>query len=217
MTFIYDMNQKIAEFSELVSEYEKTASKLKGLADWSGVDSIDDVFDTYRQIEGVIQQGNAFAHSTANTDQWFRDNYDTYDAYYNEIANRGFIDEQPVMDRIDGWTETHRSTIMNVLKAHGIHADQVDTAEQRLSLLQDQSRTAEGRMQALQVGQEIAAEEIKQLHGLKEIMMEQSDLQSSYLSFKVSLDSEKRAHGEWIRRQVGNGTIIGNEVGAILP
>ena len=121
-----------------------------------------------------------------------------------------------MLARVRRWQQTHRSTIENTLQAHGIQAAEIDTAQERLALLQEKSRTAEGRMQALQVGQEIATEEIKQLHGLKEIMMEQSNLHASYFAAKVAMEADTQAQETWLHRELGQ-TILGNGVGATLP
>ncbi len=210
------INETISEYTDMIAEFEAAAYSLMEAADWFDVDAIDDVFAIYEDIEEVIQAGDALAHTAADAEQWFEDRYKTYEDYYTFIADRGYIDEEPVLDRLRQWNNTHRSTIRNTMEAHGIHADQIGKAEDRLKLLQEKSRTAEGRMQALQVGQEIAAEEIKQLHGLKEILMEQSNLHSSYFAAKAAMEADQDAHAEYLTREL-MPTIVGNEVGAILP
>ena len=133
------------------------------------------------------------------------------------IANDwGELNEVGMRQKFQAWNETHMDTITNTLQAHGIHADQIDTAQERLEVLQGMSRTADGRMQAIQIGQEIATEEIKQLHQLKEIIMEQSNLHASYFAVRQAMQSEKEAANTWIQRDA-SPTILGNETGLPLP
>lgn len=216
LTFLTDVNSEIKDFTDKIADFEEQAGVIMEDGEWMDVDAIDTVFETFRGIESMIQEGDALAHTAQDSEQFFRDRYDDYTGFYDELTARGFIEEQPVLERLKTWNNTHRSTIMNTMKAHGIHADEIVTAEQRLTLLQEKSRTSKGRMQALQVGQELAGEQIKQMHGLKEILMEQSNLHSSYFAYTASTTADKEAHGEFMRREI-MPTIIGNEVGAILP
>ncbi len=216
LTFLTDVNSKIQEFTDQIAEFEENAGTVMEATEWEGVDALDNVFETFRGIEALIQQGDALAHTAQDSERFFRERYDDYTGFYDELTTRGYIDRQPVMERLQTWNNTHRSTIMNTLRAHGIHADEIVTAEQRLTLLQEKSRTAQGRMQALQVGQELAGEQIKQMHGLKEILMEQSNLHSSYFAYVAATRADQEAHSEYLHRKI-MPTIIGNEVGAILP
>ena len=216
LTFLTDVNSQIQEFTDQIADFEEKAGVAMEAGDWIDVDAIDNVFEIFRGIEALIQEGDALAHTAQDSEQFFRDRYDDYTGFYDELTTRGYIDKQPVMERLQTWNNTHRSTIMNTMRAHGIHADEIVTAEQRLSLLQEKSRTAAGRMQALQVGQELAGEQIKQMHGLKEILMEQSNLHSSYFAYVAATRADQEAHGECLHREI-MPTIIGNEVGAILP
>ena len=216
LTFLMDVNSQIKEFTDQIETFERQAGAVMEGDAWEGVDAIDNVFEIFRGIEALIQEGDALAHTGQDSERFFRERYDDYTGFYDELTTRGYIDRQPVVERLQTWNNTHRSTIMNTLRAHGIHADEIVTAEQRLSLLQEKSRTAAGRMQALQVGQELASEQIKQMHGLKEILMEQSNLHSSYFAYVAATKADQEAHSEYLHREI-MPTIIGNEVGAILP
>ena len=71
-------------------------------------------------------------------------------------------------------------------------------------------------MEALQIGQEVATEELKQLHSLKEIMMEQGNLHGSYFAMKQSMQAEKEAVDTWVNRDVGQPTVLGDEPAPFL-
>lgn len=213
---ISEISAGIEEFTGRIEAFEDLAHQTLREQDLVDVDAFGDLFDTFEDIADVIQEGDAMAHNIGDLEGWFREHFETYDDYYRHIADKGEIDEADVLERIKGWQQSHRSTIENTLEAHGIQAAEIDTAEERLAMLQQKSRTAQGRMQALQVGQEIATEEIKQLHGLKELMMEQSNLHASYFATKVAMEADEQARETWLHRELGQ-TILGNGVGAEMP
>ena len=213
---ISQINDAIEGFTQEIRDFEERAQELLDLRNLADVDALRDLFEIYEDIAAVIQEGDAMAHNIADLETWFRERFETYEDYYRYIEEAGEIDEADVLERVRRWQRTHRSTIENTLQAHGIQAAEIDTAEERLALLQRKSRNAEGRMQALQVGQEIATEQIKQLHGLKEILMEQSNLHASYFAAKVAMEADAQAQESWLHRELGQ-TILGNGVGARLP
>lgn len=142
--------------------------------------------------------------------------FSTYEVYLDKLRTDGRIDEADIRQKFRDWSQTHRDTIRNTLVAHGMHAQEVDDAEARLQTLQTMSRTANGRMEALQIGQEVATEELKQLHSLKEIMMEQGNLHGSYFAMKQSMQAEKEAVDTWVNRDVGQPTVLGDEPAPFL-
>lgn len=65
--FIHNINQEIQEFSDQISKFEEqAASRFKPKA-WLDVDAMDDLFEIYGHIEQVVQEGEALAHTAANT------------------------------------------------------------------------------------------------------------------------------------------------------
>ena len=211
ITAIREINQGIEEFSQEIRDLEEKALKpVPRIEDLPGVEGVLEVFG---QIEQAYEEGVALAHTIDNVEAFFEERYDTYEEYLEAIENIGYIDDAQIRVRLERWNQTHLATIRGTLEAHGIHAEQIDTAKDRLALLQQKSRTAEGRMQALQIGQELATEEIRQLHELKSIVMEQSNLHATYFAFKQSQQAEEAAQAEWMDRELGT-TIVGNESGA---
>ena len=211
ITAIRNTNEAIEGFSKDIRALEDLASlKVRRIGD---LPAVQDVFEVFSQIEQAYEEGVALAHTVDDVEAFFEERYDTYEEYLRAIENVGRIDDAQIRDRLERWNRTHLATIRGTLKAHGIHAEQIDSAKDRLALLQEKSRTAEGRMQVLQIGQEIATEEVRQLHELKSIVMEQSNLHATYFAFKQSQQADESAQAEWILRDLGT-TIVGNESGA---
>jgi len=169
-------------------------------------EKIKEVTEFISEIEGMANAVNPEALETFITDR-----FGSYEVYLAKLNADGRIDELDLRTKFRNWSQTHQDTIKNTLMAHGIHAQEVDDAELRLQRLQTLTRSADGRMKVLQIGQEIATEELKQLHSLKEIMMEQSNLHGSYFAMKQSMQAQKEAVDTWTNRDLGLPTVVGDE------
>ncbi len=215
---IQEISNTISEAETAIKDFEQLAQNRIGAlvgGDFSLIPGVGDVFAILRNIETVVAEGEALAHTYGDLETFMRDRYGSYQTFFDVVSAKGMIDRVDMNTRFEKWSTTHLDTIKNTLKAHGMHTADVATAEARLETLQNLSRSADGRMQALQIGQEIAVEEIKQIHSLKEIIMEQSNMHASYFAMKQSMKAEKEAFDSWINRDLGLPTIIGNE--APLP
>ncbi|MGJ8530072.1 P-type conjugative transfer protein TrbJ [Maritalea sp.] len=215
---IQQISDTISTAEAAIQDYEKLANNKIGELlgnNFNLIPGVGDVFTILRNIEDVVREGEALAHTYADLDTFMRDRFGGFDKYYDLVTAAGGIDRGDMNQRFEDWSTSHLDTIKNTLKAHGLHTADVATSEARLSTLQNLSRSASGRMQALQIGQEIAVEEIKQIHSLKEIIMEQSNLNASYFAMKQSMKAEKEAFDSWINRDLGLPTILDND--AALP
>lgn len=216
--FIRQANEAIQKLETEISQLENKAALLvKDLPGSEAMPGVEDVFLVLTSLEQIVREGDALAHTYDGLEEFMEKRFDTYNTYLNIISDQwGELNEGAMREKFQVWNQTHMDTITQTLVAHGIHAHQIDSAEARLATLQELSRNAQGRMQAIQIGQEIATEEIKQLHQLKEIIMEQSNLHASYFAVRQAMQSEKEAVNTWIQREI-NPTIVGNEQGLPLP
>jgi len=216
ITTISQINAKIQEVTDLIHTIEGKANAVNPMAVLATIPGVNDIFTIFDNIEAVITAGEGLAHTAADLENFIEGRFGTYEIYLDKLRTDGRIDVADIRTKFRNWSQTHRDTIKNTLVAHGMHADEVDNAEARLLRLQTLSRSADGRMKALQIGQEIATEELKQLHSLKEIIMEQSNLHGSYFAMKQSMQSQKEAVDTWINRDVGQPTVLGNEPAPFL-
>lgn len=197
-----------------IEELEDTAGELidqipGGIAD---LPIVGDIFALLDNVEGIMEAGTELAYSADNLEGFMRDRFKTYDDYLQAIRDDGGIVKANFDNRFREWNNGHRDSIRTIMSAHGFHSEQIDNEQARLETLERLSRTSEGRMQAIQVGHQIAIEEVKQMHKLRELLMEQSNLHASYFATKQAMDAEKEAATTYLteRRQVvpvdnGNG------------
>lgn len=211
ITVISQINEKIKEVTEFISEIEGMANAVNPEALLRTIPGVDDIFTMFDDVQAVVSAGEGLAHSAANLETFVTDRFGSYEVYLAKLRADGRIDELDLRTKFRNWSQTHQDTIKNTLMAHGIHAQEVDDAELRLQRLQTLTRSADGRMKVLQIGQEIATEELKQLHSLKEIMMEQSNLHGSYFAMKQSMQAQKEAVDTWTNRDLGLPTVVGDE------
>ena len=217
VTLMQQATDAIREIEEQIGVLEERAARhMHQLPGFDTLPSVDDVFLLLQSVEEVIEEGEALAHTYDGLEQFMEERFDDYDTYLAIITEWGELDEEGMRDKFRVWSKTHMDTITQTLQAHGIHAQQIETAQARLQTLQNMSRSADGRMQAIQIGHEIATEEIKQLHQLKEIIMEQSNLHASYFAVRQAMRTEREAANAWIQREI-YPTIVGNEQGLPLP
>jgi len=211
ITLISQINEKIKDITGLIHRVEELANAANPRILLDSIPGVSEIFAMFDDIQNTITAGEAIAHSAANLERLVTDRFGTYETYLNAIRTDGAINPLDMQTKFRNWSQTHQDTIKNTLMAHGIHAREVDNAELRLQRLQSLSRSADGRMKALQIGQEIATEELKQLHGLKEIIMEQSNLHGSSFAMKQSMEAQKEAVDTWTNRDVGQPTVLGDE------
>lgn len=164
----------------------------------------DNVLALATELQPIIEAGEALAHTAADLEVTMNQKFKTYDDYLqvigDEITAHGELHKPDFERRFREWNDTHRDTIKNTLKAHGLHAEKLMDKHTRVEELKRLSTSATGRMQALQAGHQIAVEEVKQLNELQQILMEQSNLHASYFSMKQAMDAETEAVSK-IRRE----------------
>ena len=165
---------------------------------------VGDIFELLDDVEGIMEAGTELAYSADNLEAFMRDRFKTYDDYLEAIRDDGGIVKESFDNRFREWNDGHRDSIRTIMSAHGFHSEQVANEQVRLETLERLSRTSQGRMQAAQVGHQIAIEEVKKMHKLRELIMEQSNLHASYFATKQAMDAENEAATTYIteRRQI---------------
>lgn len=212
MLMVQQISAKIQDAQEAIRIIEDAMSMdVQGLI--GQMPGAQPIIDLLNQVEGVIAQGRALAHTSAGLEQKMIDRFKSYEDYLADlgsgaatILNQGTtpilnaqgaqvngMSREAYVERYKEWSATNDKTIRNILKAHGMQAGQFNTEKARFETLQTMSRNSEGRMQALQIGNEIANEQLLQMQKLREIMMEQSSLHASYFAKKRAQEAEDAA------------------------
>ena len=114
----------------------------------------------------------------ANYDVNFREKYRGYSAYLSD-KNKS---SEKFSDQYSDWSTTHRDSITSAMQAANLQQTQFASEEVTLQTLQTLGESTTGRQQALQVGNQIAAQEVRQLQKLRALMMAQMQMQASYMA-----------------------------------
>lgn len=206
VTLLQTATREIQNIVGEIEDLERTAGDLiaqipGGIAD---LPVVGDIFDLLDNVEQIMEAGTEMAYSANNLEAFMLDRFQTYDDYLQAIRADGGIVRANFETRFEEWNNGHRDSIRTIMTAHGFHADQLANERTRLETLEGLSRTSQGRMQALQVGHQIAVEEVKQMHKLRELLMEQSNLHASFFATKQAMEAEREAAVTYIteRRQV---------------
>jgi len=207
ITFLQDATFEIQEIVGRIEVLEETAGdELENLLGRipEELPIVSDIFDLLNDVENIMEAGTELAYSADNLEAFMLDRFQTYDDYLQAIRDDGGIVKSSFENRFRDWSDGHRDSIRTIMTAHGFHSEQINTETARLETLTELSRKSEGRMQALQVGHQIAVEEIKQMHKLRELLMEPSNLHASFFATRQAMDAEREATTTYIleRRQV---------------
>ena len=205
ITILQTATAKIQGIVGNIEELETKAGELIDQIPGATADlpDVGDIFEMLDEVEGIMEAGTELAYSADNLEEFMRDRFQTYDDYLQAIRDDGGIVKENFDQRFREWNDGHRDSIRTILSAHGFHSEQIANEQARLETLERLSRTSQGRMQAAQVGHQIAIEEVKQMHKLRELLMEQSNLHASYFATKQAMEAENEAATTYLteRRQ----------------
>ena len=211
MFLIQQISAVIRDAQTAIRDIEEIQSEVLDGQILTQIPGIEPIIDLLNQVEGVISEGRALAHTSAQLEDKMKERFKSYEKYLEDLAaGVARLPDGTVIHNADGqavdglsreayverfkvWSATHDETVRNILRAHGLQAGQFDTEKDRIETLQNLSRSSVGRMQALQVGNEIANETLLQLQKLREIIMEQSSLHASYFAKKRAMEAEEQA------------------------
>lgn len=165
---------------------------------WNGAHS-----DLVRLAQ-LVQQGQALAYSAANIDQEFQKKFEEYGQYLSdELGVTSF------KDKYNEWSRTNLGSIQSALQTTQVQSRELQTEQQTLSLLERKSSSASGRMQAIQVGNQIAAQQVRQQQKLRTLMMTQMQMQGAYMATQTEERTLLKAQNARLNQP--NQTILGNE------
>lgn len=130
------------------------------------------------RLQSVYSDSRSLAHSASNLDQQFRDQFKGYDNYLNSIGQGS----NNMPDRYQKWSEAGLDNARTAMAAVGMNTSTFASEDALLQTLVQRSQSSAGRMQAIQAGNEIAAQQVQQLHKLREMIAANVTLQSNYVA-----------------------------------
>jgi P-type conjugative transfer protein TrbJ len=161
-----------------------------------------------QQLAQVVQQGNALAYSTTTIDATFRDKFNLYEDY---LIKRPDFDGSMLATKYRDWSDTNRDTIASTMASVGLQNDQYASEEATMETLQMMSQNSVGRLQAIQAGNQIAAQQVRQIQKLRQLMMTQMQMQSAFMATQSDKEAVQTAqselyYGKPVDARVGNET-----------
>jgi P-type conjugative transfer protein TrbJ len=166
-----------------------------------------DTLGRLARLAQVVRDGQALAYSLSNLDQEFRNRYKDYSFYLTRQLGTGDLSS-----KYRQWSTETLDTVRVSLDAVHLQAEHFADEEATMQQLQRMSETAGGRMQAIQAGNQIAAQQVRQIQLLRQLMMTQMQMQGAYLAAQADRESLQGAQTELFFRTTPS-TVVGDEPG----
>ena len=128
--------------------------------------NINRVNQLMNDVKSLSYQGN-------NIEQQIRQRYQGYSTYSGSGANS-------ITGKYNQWSNETNSSITATLSALGLQNSQMDDEDALMRQLESMGNSATGRMQAAQIGNQMAAQGVRQTQKLRQLMMLQTQMQANW-------------------------------------
>jgi P-type conjugative transfer protein TrbJ len=155
-------------------------------------------FANLQRLGRVVQQGQALAYSYRDLDRLMQWTYPGYAEY-----SRTVLHQQTFGERLQSWNRTSMDTMQGTLQAMRLQANLFQEEESTMQALQVMSQNAVGRMQALQAGNMIAAQQVRQVQMLRQLLMAQMGMQAAFLAGREDKEAAQDAAYRQFMRPTG--------------
>ncbi|WP_240008364.1 P-type conjugative transfer protein TrbJ [Pseudaquidulcibacter saccharophilus] len=144
--------------------------------------NINRVNQLMNDVKSLSYQGN-------NIEQQIRQRYQGYSTYSGSGINS-------ITGKYNQWSDETNSSIQATLAALGMQNSQMNDEDALMRQLEAMGNSAQGRMQAAQVGNQMAAQGVRQTQKLRQLMMLQTQMQANwYASQQDQADVKAAASG----------------------
>lgn len=145
-------------------------------------------FQDFTRLQAIMSQSKALAASASNLDGLFVGKYSTYSAYMNQQLGKDDFQK-----KYQQWSVEGSDNALYTLKGLNLQAQQMEEEQAVIHQLQSMAGSAEGRMQALQVANMMASQQVDQVFKLRQLMMQQVQMQANYLAIQQDKEAAERA------------------------
>lgn len=176
---------------QLVKQLETQARQLQQMltnASRVGQSEWGETYAKLQQAQQLFNESKALVHNALNLEQQFRSKYAGYQQYVQQQPTR-----QQMAQKYAQWSEESRDNVLKTLKAAGIQSNSLAYDQAVMQRLQNMSQSAEGHMQALQVGHMMAAQQVRQIQELRQLLTLQLQMQANYLAQQQDKEELARA------------------------
>lgn len=144
--------------------------------------NINRVNQLMNNVQSLSYQGN-------NIEQQIRQKYQGYATYSGNASTS-------ITGKYNQWSTDTNSSIKATLSSLGVQNSQMDDEDALMRQLEAMGNSAQGRMQAAQVGNQMAAQAVRQTQKLRQLMMLQTQMQANwYASQQDQADVKAAASG----------------------
>ena len=130
--------------------------------------------DAIRDVNNLVGQAKTLSYQVSNIDKQIADRYRGYGSYA-----AGGLTVTGLVDKYEQWSTEANASTASTLAALGLQNRQFNDEDALMAQLERMGSTAEGQMQALQVGNQMAAQAVRQTQKLRQLVMLQTQLHAS--------------------------------------
>ena len=183
-TLLQQLAQQAEQLKTEINQYSDMIQNSKGISTQVWGKALDD----FTRLQQIMSQSKALAASAGNLDGQFSDKYSTYSDYRNQQMGKADFQR-----KYQQWSTEGSDNALYTLKGLNVQAQQMEEEQAVIQQLQGMAGSAEGRMQALQVANMMASQQVDQVFKLRQLMMQQVQMQANYLAIQQDKEAAERA------------------------
>ena len=127
------------------------------------------------RVNQLMRNVQSLSYQGGDIEQQIRQRYQGYAAYSGNGANS-------IAGKYSQWSDETKSSIGATLSAIGLQNSQMQDEDALMHQLEELGNSAQGRMQAAQIGNQLAAQSIRQTQKLRQLMMLQTQMQANWIA-----------------------------------
>ena len=127
------------------------------------------------RVNQLMRNVQSLSYQGGDIEQQIRQRYQGYAAYSGNGANS-------IAGKYSQWSDETKSSIGATLSAIGLQNSQMQDEDALMHQLEELGNSAQGRMQAAQIGNQMAAQGVRQTQKLRQLMMLQTQMQANWIA-----------------------------------
>lgn len=169
---VNELQQLQRQLEQLKYMAENTKSLVKG--DWdTGADAIG-------RLSSVLAQGQALAVSGQNFSQQFKATFP------------GFKSEKNFGESYAKWNQTTRDSVMSAMQVANMQMTGIRNEQDALEALRAAANSTTGQKQSIDVANQVALNQIRQMQGLRELMVAQMQAEGTHIAAQTQTEATKQ-------------------------
>ncbi|WP_168409157.1 P-type conjugative transfer protein TrbJ [Erwinia amylovora] len=198
---VQETETSLNQLQTQLNSYQNLVNNTKNIPEQVWGNAFSDI----SKVSSLIQQSKALAAQATNLDSEFSSRYGSYENYLN-----GSLSGDTWTSKYSQWSNETNDNLKYALKGAGLQLDQMDDEDSTIKSLQAMSESSTGRMQAIQVGNQMAAQGIRQTQKLRQMMGMQIQMQADYMATQADQSAAQRADVANFNKQVTIPTTDGS-------